>query len=314
MAYNFFELNRDQQFLLPENMRDWVPEGDLALYIIDVVEKLDLSEFYTRYRADGWGAVAYDPRMMVALTVYAYCVGERSSRRIEKLCRRDAGFRLVSGNHVPDHSTIARFRKENEEAVLSLFGQALTLCARTGIVNPVVLAVDGTKIKASASMDANRTYASLKKEYEEIGRGILEEAEKVDAKEDRIYGPGDRGEEVPKKLHDVKVRQAQIRECLEEMEAEAEQAAENQQKKIDDREERRRAGEQHLGRNPLSPDTVLERFIKKAKVNTTDPESRIMKSPKGYVQGFNAQLAVTEDQIIVAAELTDSPDDLFFVK
>jgi transposase len=310
MAYNFFELNRDQQFLLPEDMRDWVPKGDLALYVIDVVEKLDLSEFFAAYRADGWGAAAYDPSMMVALTIYAYCVGERSSRRIEKLCSRDAGFRLIAGNHVPDHSTIARFRKDHERSVLSLFGQVLTICAKAGVVNPVVLAVDGTRIKASASLDANRTYASFNKEYEEIGRQILEEAENVDEEEDRLYGPEHRGEEVPPELHDAKTRQAQIEEFIEEMRRQAEDAAREQQDKIDEREERRRAGEKKLGRNPLSPSVVRERFLKdKARVNTTDPESRIMKSSKGFLQGFNAQVAVTEDQIIVAAHLTDSPDD-----
>lgn len=309
MAYNFFELDRDQQFMLPEDMRDWVPKGDLALFIIDIFDKMDLSGFYAAYRTDGWGAAAYDPRMMVALTVYAYCVGERSSRKIEKLCQRDAGFRLIAGNHVPDHTTISRFRKDNEQAVLSLFGQVLTLCAKVEIVNPAVLAVDGTKIKASASLDANRGYASLKKEYEEIGRRILEEADRVDEEEDRIYGPGNRGEEVPEELHDAKVRQARIRECLDEMEAEAAEAAEDQQKKIEKREEHRKAGEKHLGRNPLSPEVVRDRFLEKARVNTTDPESRIMKSSKGYVQGFNAQVAVTEGQAIVAARLTDEEAD-----
>lgn len=181
MAYNFFELNRDQQFLLPENMRDWVPEGDLALFIIDMVDKIDISAFYAACRADGWGAAAYGPSMMAALLVYSYCVGERSSRRIERLCRRDAGFRLITGNHTPDHATIARFRKDNEGAVLSLFGQVLTLCRKAEIVNPAVIAIDGTKIKASASLDANRSYASLRKEYEEIGRLVLAGAERVDA-------------------------------------------------------------------------------------------------------------------------------------
>jgi len=309
VAYNFFELNRDQQFLLPENMRDWLSEGDLALFVIDAVERMDLSEFYAAYRADGWGAAAYDPRMMVALIVYSSCLGERSSRRIEKLCQRDAGFRVICGNHVPDHSTIARFRKDNEQAISSLFGQVLALCAQADMVKPSVLAVDGTKIKAAASLDANRSYASLSKEFEELARRILAEAERVDAEEDRIYGPDKRGDEVPEELRDEKKRQEWIKERLEEMNRRADHAEAEQQETIDKREERRKAGEKYLGRNPLSPEVVGERFLKSARVNTTDPESRIMKSSRGYVQGFNAQAAVTEDQIIVAAHLTNEEAD-----
>jgi transposase len=309
MAYNFFELNRDQQFLLPENMRDWLPEGDLALFVIDAVERMDLSAFYASYRSDGWGAAAYDPRMMVALIIYSSCVGERSSRRIEKLCERDAGFRVICGNHVPDHTTISRFRKDNERAVSSLFGQILSLCAQAEMVKPSVLAVDGTKIKASASLDKNRSHASLKKEYEELARRILEEADRVDEEEDRIYGPDKRGDEVPEELRDAEKRRAWIKEKLEEMNRQADEAAAEQRKKIEEREGRRRDGEKKLGRNPLSPEVVRDRFLEKSKVNTTDPESHIMKSSKGYVQGFNAQAAVTEDQIIVATCLTNEEAD-----
>lgn len=311
MAYNFFETDREQQFLLPENMRDWLPEGDLALFVVDTVERLDLSEFYTRYRTDGWGAAAYDPRMMVALILYSYCVGERSSRRIEKLCERDVGFRVIMGNHVPDHSTIARFRRENEQAISSLFRQVLSLCAQAGMVKPGVIAIDGTKIKAQASLDANRTHASLEKEFEKLARRILEEADRVDEEEDRIYGPDKRGDEVPEHLRDEKKRQAWIKEKLDEMKRQAEEAAKEQEKKIEKREEKRKAGveKKKLGGKPLPPEVARERFLSKAKVNTTDPESRIMKSSKGYVQGFNAQLAVTEDQIIVAADLTNQAAD-----
>jgi transposase len=310
MAYNFFELNRDQQFLLPQDMRDWLPEGDLALFVIEAVEQMDLSDFYAPYRSDGWGAVAYEPSMMVALMIYSSCLGERSSRKIESLCGRDAGFRVITGNHVPDHSTIARFRKDHEQSISGLFGQVLALCARAGIVKPAVIAIDGTKIKASASLDANRSHSSLAREYEELARRMLEEANRVDAEEDRIYGPGNRGDEVPEELRDEKTRRAWIKERLDEMNRQAGSAAEEQQEKIEKREERRKAGEKHLGRNPLSPSVVRERFLKdRARVNTTDPESRMMKSARGFVQGFNAQAAVTEDQIIVAAHLTQDEAD-----
>jgi transposase len=309
MAYNFFELDRDQQFLLPENMRDWLPEGDLALFVIDTVEQMDLSTFYAAYRSDGWGAPAYEPSMMLALIMYSSCLGERSSRKIEKLCARDAGFRVICGNHVPDHTTIARFRKDNEQNISDVFSQVLALCAKAGIVKPAVIAVDGTKIKAAASLSSNRSHASLKKEYEELVRRMLQEAERVDAEEDLLYGPGNRGNEVPEELRDTETRRAWIKEHLDEINRQADEAEEKQRKKIEKREERRRAGEKHPGRNPLDPSVVRARFLESARVNTTDAESRIMKGPRGYVQGFNAQAAVTEDQIIVAAHLTDEEAD-----
>ena len=311
MAYNFFEFDREQNFLLPENMLDWLPEGDLARFVIEVVDKLDLSDFCARYRADGWGAAAYDPRMMVALMLYSYCAGERSSRRIEKLCTRDVGFRVVAGNCVPDHSTISRFRRDNEEAVSDLFLQVLALCAKAGLVKPSVIAIDGTKIKASASLDANKTHASLEKEYEAIARRILEEANRVDEEEDRLYGPDNNPfvNEMPEHLRDDEKRQAWIEENLEKINRQAEEEAKEQQKKVDKYEDKKEAGEKRLGRKPLAPEVVRERFLDKEKVNTTDPESRIIKGPKGYVQGFNAQIAVTEDQIIVAADLTNQAAD-----
>jgi transposase len=311
VAYNFFEFQRDQQFLLPENMLDWLPEGDLAHFVIEVVDNLDISEFLLRYRTDGWGAAAYHPRMMVALMVYSYCVGERSSRRVEKLCQRDVGFRVITGNTVPDHTTIARFRKESDGALSNLFDQVLALCSRAEMVKPSTLAIDGTKIKANASIDANRSHNSLKKEYGGLARRILDEAARVDEEEDRLYGPDNNPfvNELPEHLRNGEKRRAWIEEMLGEINREADEAAAGQQEKIDKREERRKAGEKHLGRNPLSTDTVRERFLEKAKVNTTDPESRIMKSSKGYVQGFNAQAAVTEDQVIVAAHLTDQEAD-----
>jgi transposase len=309
MSYNFIKPNRDQAFLLPENMRDWVPDGDLALFIVDAVEEMDLKPFYARYRADGWGRAAYEPSAMVALVLYSYCLGERSSRRIENLCSRDAGFRVVAGNIIPDHSTIARFRKCFEDELQELFGTVLGLCAEVGMVKPGLLAIDGTKLKASASLDANRSYASLKEEYEEIARRILAEAERVDAEEDLLYGPDKRGDEVPEELRDRDKRKRWIAERLKELKDQADRLEEEQRDKAEKRAEDKGRGKKHLGRKPLPPAEVRGRYLAKAKVNTTDPESRIMKGPKGYLQGYNGQTVVTEGQVIVAASLSAEEAD-----
>lgn len=308
MPYNFIRHQRNQAFLLPEDMRDWLPAGDLALFLVDLVEGMDLSPFCARYRSDGWGRAAYEPSAMVALILYAYCLGERSSRRIEKLCGRDAGFRVVAGNLIPDHSTIARFRKDFEDELKALFGVVLGLCAEAGMVKPGLLAIDGTKLKASASLDANRSYASLKGEYEELARRMLAEAERVDAEEDLLYGPEGRGDEVPEEMRDHEKRRRWIAERLKELDDEADRREAEQRDKIEKRKERREAG-QKAGRTPLDPDQVSERFLAKAKVNTTDPDSRIMKGPAGYLQGYNAQAAVTEDQVIVAESLSQQEAD-----
>jgi len=310
MPYNFIKPNRNQSFLLPEDMRDWVPDGDLALFVVDAMDELDLKPFYARYRADGWGRAAYEPSAMVALLLYSYCLGETSSRRIERLCSRDAGFRVVAGNLIPDHSTIARFRAGFEAELEGLFGAVLGLCARAGMVRPGLLAIDGTKIKADASLDANRSYASLDEEYRRIARRMLEEAARVDAAEDALYGPDKRGDEVPEELRDPERRKRWIAERLREMREEGERREEEQRAKLEEREEKeRREGKKSGGRPPLSPAEVRGRWLDKAKVNTTDPQSRIMKGAKGYVQGYNAQAAVTEDQVIVAACLCQQEAD-----
>lgn len=310
MSYNFIKPNRNQSFLLPENMRDWVPDGDLALFIVDTVEELDMRPFNARYRSDGWGRAAYEPSAMVALMLYSYCLGESSSRRIEKLCARDAGFRVVAGNLIPDHSTIARFRSSFETELEELFGAVLGLCARAGIVRPGLLAIDGTKIKADASLDANRSYASLNEEYRKIARRMLDEAARVDAAEDALYGPDKRGDEVPEEMRDPEKRKRWIAERLREMKEEGDRREEEQREKLEEREEKeKREGKKTGGRPPLTPAEVRDRYLDKAKVNTTDPESRIMKGAKGYVQGYNAQAAVTEDQVIVAAHLSQQEAD-----
>ena len=156
MAFNFVPCDREQEFLLPPSLREWLPEDHLAWLLIDAVEEMDLSGFLTDYRADGWGRAAYDPRMMVTLLLYAYALGERSSRQIERRCREDVAFRVIGANVVPDHATIARFRERHEQALGELFVEVLRLCAEAGLVRVGLVAIGGTKIAANASLRANR--------------------------------------------------------------------------------------------------------------------------------------------------------------
>ena len=154
MAYNFKECNREQIYLMPPSLQEWLPEKDMAWFIIDVVEQIDLSSYYRKYRADGRGQEAYDPSMMVALLLYAYSNGIRSSRAIERLCERDIGFKVIAGEAKPDHTTIARFRQESGKGMEELFTEALRLCAKAGLVKVGVVALeDGTKMKADAALN-----------------------------------------------------------------------------------------------------------------------------------------------------------------
>jgi transposase len=171
---------REQVLLMPSSLRDWLPEDHLAWFMLATVEKLDLGAFYASYRADGHGRAAHDPAMMVAL-LYAYARGQRSSRGIERSCGEDIAFGVVAANQVPDHATIARFRQRHEDAIAELFGSVLGLCARAGMVEVGVIAIDGTKMRANASQHANR-------DYERIARQILGEADAVDREEDAQYG------------------------------------------------------------------------------------------------------------------------------
>src|SRR5229473_3309217 len=205
MAFNFLPAERDQLYLMPPSVRDWLPDDHLAWFVLDVVDELDLSGFYTRYRSDGLGRAAYAPSVMVAVVLYAYCVGERSSRRIERRCGEDVAFRVLSANQVPDHATIARFVASNEAAFSALFCQVLALCATAGLVKVGVIALDGTKIAANASGHANRTREGLEVE----AKRIVAEAIATDNAEDARYGDA-RGDELPADLADRGRRRARI--------------------------------------------------------------------------------------------------------
>lgn len=303
MAYNFLSCDRNQTYLLPPSLADWLPEGHLAWFVLDAVEQIDLQLFYKKYRIDGVGNSAFNPSMMVGLLLYAYCTGERSSRRIEKSCQTDVAYKIITANQSPDHCTISRFRKDNESLLKNLFLEVLRLCAAAGLVKLGKVSLDGTKIKANASMAANRTLKHLEKEVEQM----LAEADAKDAEEDKAFGPNKRGDELPEDLRDRNSRLNRLKTCKERLEREKAEARQAQQDKIDRRQAREDAtGKKLRGRAPKSPEDAEN---KEAKANVTDPDSRIMKTQNGYVQGLNAQAVVTEEQVIVAEDVTQQAND-----
>jgi transposase len=301
---NFFrQPDRRQRFLLPIDMMDWLPKDDIVHLIVDAVELMDLRRFEASYSTSGPGQAPFSPAMMLALLIYAYSNKVRSSRKIEQLCRRDAGFRLIVGDAVPDHSVIARFRRRHTADMQAVFVEVLKLCREGGLLRLGVVALDGTKIKANAALDANRTDRSLAEEV----AAMFAEADAVDAAEDGLYGDR-RGDELPPELADAGSRKARLAACREKLTAKAAEAAAHQQQKIDARAaEEQATGKGKRGRKPKPADDSVD---PDALANVTDPDSEIMKTRRGWVQGYNGQAVVTADQIIVAAELSSEANDL----
>src|SRR5829696_491892 len=302
MAQNFLSCDREQDYLMPPSVREWLPEGHLAWYLLDVVERLDLDAFYGEYRCDGSGRAAHDPAMMVALLLFAYAVGERSSREIERRCQQDVPFRVIAANRAPDHTTVSRFRKRHAERLAGLFVQVLALCAKAGMVRVGTVAVDGTKIAANAGLSANRTHAKIREEVERI----LAEADAVDAAEDELLGDA-RGDELPAELADPVTRRERLDRALAELEAEqAARQAEYQGRLAAREEHRQKTGSNPTGRPPQAPDAAR---LERVKRNITDPDSRIMHARGAHVQAYNAQALVGEGRIILAADITTSASD-----
>ena len=303
MSYNFLPCDRDQPYLLPPSLADWLPQDHLAWFVLDAVGQIELTAFYKKYRSDGIGNSAFNPSMMVALLIYSYCTGERSSRRIEKYCQSDVAYKVITANQCPDHSTISRFRQNNQEHLKTLFLEILRLCVEAGLVRLGTVSLDGTKIKANASLAANRDLKHLEQEIEKM----LSEADDTDAEEDKLYGAEKRGDEMPDDLRDRKSRLARLMACKERLEQEKAQAQKTQQDKIDRRKaEEENTGKKLRGRKPKSPEEAVN---KEAKANVTDPDSRIMKTRTGYVQGLNGQAVATQEQVIVAEDVTAEEND-----
>jgi len=303
MAYNFHPMDRQQMYLIPPSLEDWLEEGHLAWFVLDAVDAMDLDGFYRGYRPDGCGNTSYHPQMMVALLIYGYCHGEPSSRQLERLCQECVSYRVITANQFPDHSTIARFRRKHARALKGLFLEVLKLCAQSGVGKVGTVALDGTKMKANASLSANRTETYLEQEIERM----LREAEAKDREEDKRYGKDCRGDELPPELRTRKSRQARLKACKEQLDREKELAENERLAQQEDRQTREEeAGKPLRGRKP-HPDS--EAGAEELKVNLTDPDSRILKTQHGYVQGYNAQAVVSQDQLIVAADLVDQAND-----
>ena len=290
--------------------REWLPAGHLAWFVIDAVERLDLTAFYAAYRLDGQGRAAHEPSMMVALLLYSYAVGERSSRRIERRCVEDVATRVICAGRAPDHTTIARFRQRHEAALAELFGEVLWLCAEAGLVRVGVIAVDGTKVHGQRV--ASR-HARLRADRARDPRA----ADAVDAEEDERFGDA-RGDELPEALSTPEGRQRWLRDARRRLDERRAREArpipgprakrlkeakrrleEDHQVQLDANaayEDYRRNGRMKNGRRlgahsppkPYRPPEAPE-----GKINLSDLDSRNVKTPRGWVQGYNAQAVTT---------------------
>lgn len=284
MARDFVPVDREQLSLLPTDMGEWLEGDHLAWFVIEVVDRLDLSGLVARYQLGGVGRRAYHPAMLLALLIYAYSQGERSSRRIERGCRTDAAYRVICGRgSLPDHSTLSRFRQRHEDDIVELFSQVVRLAREVGMGRLGVLAVDGTKVAANASLGANRSPEWVRGRIGEI----LAEAAAVDAAEDAEFG--DVGaDQLPPSLADAEVRAARLQAALDALEGPD------------------GGTDGHGGEEP----TASRRRRKPRPVNLTDPDSRIMSDAHGgSVQGYNCQVAVSDDGIVVAARATNHNND-----
>jgi transposase len=382
VASRYRPVDRDQVFLLPPDMREWLPAEHPVWLVLQVVGELDLSRLHARRRLGGVGRAGYDPAMLTALLLYAYCVGQRSSRQIERLCQVDVAFRVVCAQDAPDHTVIARFRQQHDQDLAELFTQVLLVCARAGLGRLGLVAVDGTKIAGNASVRKNRSEAWLR---DEAAR-MLREAAEVDAAEDALFGDA-RGDELPPELADPAGRAARIRQIVADLDTERATAAQSdsgaeQGTKAEIRavaeaqtrvahwqaryaEQVRRARAQQaemlrrkteaIGQGIAYPrrdpkpveqyrrvrlaaarldhvtnelnDILTARQVRtieraariaeadaqraaQTRRNVTDPDSRIMPSATGgWIQGFNGQVAVTDDQLILAADVVNTPAD-----
>ncbi len=302
-----------QSFLLPPSPLDWLPEGHLARFILDVVERLNLSAINAHYEREQRGYPPHHPTMMVALLLYGYCVGVPSSRKIEKRTHEDVAFRVIAGNTHPDHSCISEFRRIHLQALAELFLQVLRLCQKAGLVKLGHVALDGTKMKASASKHKAMSYERMKKDDEKLRQKIadlLRAAEQADAEEDAQYGKGRRGDELPEELQRAEGRRERIQTLMAELEAEAaEQREDAKESSSDDDDKPPPSGLAALPSHKI-PTTADGTPTPKAQRNFTDADSRIMKTGDGFIQGYNCQAAVDEEhQIIVAEAVTNqSPD------
>jgi transposase len=302
MSKTYREWVPDQTYMFPPSPRDWLPENDLVYFLIDTVATLDLASIFAHYERELRGQPPFHPRMMVTLLLYCYATGTRSSRKIMRRCRTDVACRIIVGEDVPDFRTISDFRKIHLARLEGLFVEVLKLCALAGLTRVGTIALDGTKIKANASrhkaMSYDRMIEEEKRLKEEIA-GLLAEAEATDAAEDETHGRDRSGDELPDELKRRESRLAKILEAKALLEERARSEAAE--------EAARRQAE---GKGPPTKPPTEAVPEPKDQINFTDPESRIMKvSNKGWDQCGNAQAVANEDQIILAADVTNQAND-----
>lgn len=280
----------DQMLLMPPSLADWVPQGHLARMVGDLVETLDLSAIEEAYETPR-GYPPYHPRLMVKLLLYGYATGVYSSRRIARALSDSVAFRFLAAGNEPDFRTINEFRRRHLQVLSGLFDQVLQICAEAGLVKLGRVAIDGTKVKANASKHKAMSYGRMKTregEIKRLVREMLEEAERIDEEEDRLYGKDRRGDELPEELARAETRLKKIQEAKAIVEARARAKAARQGKDPDD---------------TTPPD--------KSQSNFTDPDSSIQKTPDGFIQGYNAQVAVDDEfQIIVSQHVTAAGPDV----
>jgi transposase len=289
MAKTYRPYVPEQDLLLPPSLREWLPEDHLAFFVSDLIDQLDLSAITTVYEDEDRGYPPYHPVMLTKVLVYAYCVGVFSSRRIQRRLVEDVAFRVLAAGNAPDFRTIADFRKTHLTALRGFFEQVLRLARELGAPRVGRVALDGSKIKANASKHKAMSYGRMREKQRQLREEVtqlLAQAEAADAAEDAEYGLDRRGDELPAELQRRESRLKRIREAKRALDAraKAEAAAAGQPAEA------------------AKPDP-------KAQYNFTDPESRIMKGPDGFVQAYNAQVAVDELQLIVGQAVTQETND-----
>jgi len=289
MAKTYRPYVPEQDLLLPPSLRDWLPEDHLAFFVSDLIDQLDLSAITAVYEDEERGYPPYHPVMLTKVLVYAYCVGVFSSRKIQRRLLEDVAFRLLAAGNQPDFRTIADFRKMHLPALKGFFEQVLHLARELGAPRVGRVALDGSKVKANASKHKAMSYGRMREKQRQLReevKQLLDQAEAADAAEDAEYGADRRGDELPAELQRRESRLKRIREAKRALEARAKAEAAAAGKPADS----------------AKPDP-------KAQYNFTDPESRIMKGPDGFVQAFNAQVAVDDLQLIVGHAVTQETND-----
>ena len=290
MAKSYRPYYPDEELLLPPSLRDWLPEKHLAYFVSDVVDNLDLSAMDAVYGNEKRGQPPYDPLMMTKVLVYGYCVGVFSSRRIERRLEEDIAFRVLAADNHPNFRTISDFRKIHLQTLAGLFEQVLKIALEAGAMKVGRVALDGTKVKANASKHKAMSYDRMEEKEKQLKaevKQILEQAEATDKEEDARYGKEQRGDELPAELERRETRRKRIKEAQRALEERARQKAASE-----------------------GSDPKQAKPKEKDQYNFTDPESRIMKSGDGFVQGYNAPAAVEPAfQLIVGQAVTQATND-----